>query len=102
MFDVSYILFLAIGGAFCGIAGLLGASCAITQRAVIAAAFQGMLLGTCVTMGIDWFVGEKFSGLAVGVGGIVATFRMALVVPIFNILIKMLYDVLFTFIHRDK
>ena len=100
MFDVSYILFLAIGGAFCGIAGLLGASCAITQRAVIAAAFQGMLLGTCVTMGIDWFVGEKFSGLAVGVGGLMAALRMKLIIPVCNIVLKALYDVLFELIQR--
>lgn len=100
MLDLPYILLLAIGGAFCGLAGLIGSSCAITKRGVIAAAFQGALFGTCFTMAVDWVLGTQFSGIAVAIGGLLATMRMALIIPICNIILKLLYDVLYAFIQR--
>lgn len=100
MFDVVYILYLAIGGAFCGIVGLIGDSCAITRRAVYSAALQGMLFGTFTTVAIDSYVGTQFSGLAISIGGLIAVLRMKLIIPLCNILIKVLYDVLFALIQR--
>lgn len=100
MFDTVYILFLAVGGAFCGIVGLIGDSCAITRRAVYAAALQGMLFGMLTAISVDTYLGTQFSGYAISLGGLIAVLRMKLIIPLCNIVIKILYDVLFALIQR--
>lgn len=100
MIDALYLAILAVGGALCGIAGVVGESCALTRRTVVSAALQGMLFGSCTTLIIDSCLGTHFSGLAVGIGGIIATLRMKLIIPVCNIVLKALYDVLFEFIQR--
>lgn len=100
MIDALYLIILATGGALCGIASLVGESCALTYRTVFAAVLQGMLFGTFTTLIIDSCLGTHFSGLAVGVGGLMAALRMKLIIPVCNIVLKALYDVLFELIQR--
>ena len=100
MSNLLYIVILAICGALCGIVGVIGESCALTLRTVWAAALQGMLFGAFTTLIIDASLGTQFSGIAVGVGAIVATLRMKLLVPVCNIALKALYDVLFAIIQH--
>ena len=100
MSNVLYLVVLTTGGALCGLVGIIGESCALTCRTVLAAVLQGMLFGTFVTLIIDASLGTQFSGIAVGVGGIVASLRMKLLIPLCNIILKALYDVLFAIIQR--
>lgn len=100
MFDTVYFLYLAIGGAFCGLVGLIGDSCALTRRAVLSAALQGLLFGIFTTVALDTYLGTRYSGLALSIGGLMAFFRMKLIIPLCNIVIKLLYDVLFALIQR--
>lgn len=100
MIDALYFIILAVGGALCGIAGVVGESCALTYRAVLSAALQGALFGSFTAIIIDSCLGTQFSGLAVGIGGVIATLRMKLLIPVCNIVLKALYDVLFELIQR--
>lgn len=100
MDELLYIAILAIGGALCGVVGVIGEACALTRRTVLAAALQGMLFGMFTAILIDAGLGTQFSGIAIGVAGIVATLRMKVLVPVCNIILKVLYDVLFTIIQH--
>lgn len=100
MSEILYLVILAVGGALCGVVGVIGESCALTCRTVWAAALQGMLFGMFVALLVDASLGTQFSGIAVGVAGIVATLRMKLLVPVCNIVLKALYDVLFAIIQH--
>lgn len=100
MFDTVYFLYLAIGGAFCGLVGLIGDSCAITRRAVFSAALQGLLFGMFTVVALDSYLGTSYSGISISIGGLMAIFRMKLIIPLCNIVIKLLYDVLFALIQR--
>lgn len=94
MHDLIDYAFFASLGAVCGFCGIFSEASLLTHRTLFGAILSGALLCPTVLLASNNLLGDEYYGTNVAISILTAIFRWQLVVPVANLFIKAIFDLL--------